>query len=135
YQVDQNQSTRFEVSVPDQHQSKTFSEKEQDFEPLKLTTIADIQALLGATEDELNEDSNDDVFGNGYSLKEKNQVKTNKTEHGNEKRVKSQSQKSTKKSTKSKSKVKEEADIEELLNGPTRTHLMGQVSPFKHYED
>ncbi|GJZ79256.1 hypothetical protein Tco_0644093, partial [Tanacetum coccineum] len=82
YQVDQNQSTRFEVSVPDQHQSKTFSEKEQDFEPLKLTTIADIQALLGATEDELNEDSNDDVFGNGYSLKDKNQAKTDKTEHG-----------------------------------------------------
>ncbi|GKE74599.1 hypothetical protein Tco_1536640, partial [Tanacetum coccineum] len=30
-------------------------------------------------------------------------------------------------------KVKGGADIEEMLNGPTRTHLMGRVSPFIHY--
>nr|GEW89132.1 uncharacterized mitochondrial protein AtMg00810-like [Tanacetum cinerariifolium] len=43
--------------------------------------------------------------------------------------------KSAKKSTKSKSQVKDEAKIVEMLNGPTRTHLMGRVSPLIHYED
>ncbi|GKE19739.1 hypothetical protein Tco_1431251 [Tanacetum coccineum] len=62
YQVDQTQSTRFEVSVLDQHQGKTSYEVELDFEPLKLTTIADIQALLGTFDDDLKEDSDDDVF-------------------------------------------------------------------------
>ncbi|GKF41874.1 hypothetical protein Tco_0125216, partial [Tanacetum coccineum] len=52
--------------------------------------------------------------GTGYPLKDKNEAKTDKTEHENEKSVK-----------KSKSKVKDEADIEEMSNGPTRTHLMG----------
>ncbi|GJV95492.1 hypothetical protein Tco_1547069 [Tanacetum coccineum] len=59
YQVDQTQSTRSEVLVPDQHQSNTSSEVELDFEPLKLTTTADIQALLGASDD-LKKDSEDD---------------------------------------------------------------------------
>nr|GEU35540.1 hypothetical protein [Tanacetum cinerariifolium] len=35
---------------------------ELDFEPLKFTTIADIQALLGTSDDKLKEDSDDDVF-------------------------------------------------------------------------
>ncbi|GJX63520.1 hypothetical protein Tco_0296420 [Tanacetum coccineum] len=70
YQVDQTQSTRFEVSVPDQHQSKTSFEVELDFEPLKLTTIADIQALLGASDDDLKEDSEDDVFEAGEEMDE-----------------------------------------------------------------
>ncbi|GKF94825.1 hypothetical protein Tco_0284525, partial [Tanacetum coccineum] len=60
--VDQTQSTRFKISVPDQHQSKTSSELKLDFEPLKLTTIDDIQALLGASDDDLKEDNEDDVF-------------------------------------------------------------------------
>ncbi|GJR21864.1 hypothetical protein Tco_0970391 [Tanacetum coccineum] len=60
------------------------------------------------------------TLGNGYSLKDKNQAKTDKTERENEKSVKSQSQKV---------KVKDEAESEEILNGPTRTHLMGRVSP------
>ncbi|GKB11435.1 hypothetical protein Tco_0845358 [Tanacetum coccineum] len=51
YQVDQTQSTRFEVSIPNQHQSKTSSSVELDSEPLKLTTMADIQALLIDSED------------------------------------------------------------------------------------
>ncbi|GKE06309.1 hypothetical protein Tco_1398327, partial [Tanacetum coccineum] len=50
----------------------------------------------------------------GYSLKDKNKAKT---EHGSRKSMKR---------SKSKSKVKEEVDFEEILNGPTRTHLMGQ---------
>ncbi|GKD94406.1 putative ribonuclease H-like domain-containing protein [Tanacetum coccineum] len=51
--------------------------------------------------------------------------KTNKTEHENEKSVKSQKVKS--KSTKvNKVKVKDGAESKEILNGPTRTHLMGR---------
>ncbi|GKA90331.1 hypothetical protein Tco_0812201, partial [Tanacetum coccineum] len=44
YHVDKTQSTRLEVSVPDQHQSNTSSEVELDFRPLKLTSMADYQA-------------------------------------------------------------------------------------------
>nr|GEU79080.1 hypothetical protein [Tanacetum cinerariifolium] len=62
YQVDQTHSNRFKVSVSDQHKSNTSSEVELDFEPLKLTTTFDIQALLGAFDDDLKEDSKDDVF-------------------------------------------------------------------------
>ncbi|GJT07115.1 reverse transcriptase domain-containing protein [Tanacetum coccineum] len=73
---------------------------------------------------------------NGYPTKgRKNEAKNDKTEHGMEKREKSKS-KSIKKSTKSKSKstptkvkVKDGAENEEMLNGPTRTHLMGRVRP------
>nr|GEW37378.1 putative reverse transcriptase domain-containing protein [Tanacetum cinerariifolium] len=54
--------------------------------------------------------------------KDKNEVKTDKTEHGMEKREKSKSTKS--KSTKV--KVKDGAETEEILNGPIRTHLMGR---------
>ncbi|GKE28173.1 ribonuclease H-like domain-containing protein [Tanacetum coccineum] len=53
----------------------------------------------------------------------KNEAKTDKTEHGMEERekakVKNSRSKSTKNSTPTKSKVKAEADIEEMLNGPT----------------
>ncbi|GKE03544.1 hypothetical protein Tco_1395562 [Tanacetum coccineum] len=76
----------------------------------------------------------------------KNQVKTDKTGHGMEKsgkaKVKSKpkstkvkAKKSTKSKTKSTVKVKAEAVTEEMLNGPTRTHLMGRVNPFIHHED
>ncbi|GJS02837.1 hypothetical protein Tco_0319345 [Tanacetum coccineum] len=64
YQVDQTQSTRSEVLVPDQHQSKTSSEVELDFEPLKLTTTADIQALLGASDDDLKKDKHQSPLPN-----------------------------------------------------------------------
>nr|GEZ29152.1 reverse transcriptase domain-containing protein [Tanacetum cinerariifolium] len=57
--------------------------------------------------------------GNGYSLKDKNQAKTDKTEHGLEKREKSKATKS--KSTKV--DVKDGAETEEILNGPTHTYL------------
>ncbi|GKA29921.1 hypothetical protein Tco_0716166 [Tanacetum coccineum] len=59
YHVDKTQSIRFVVSVLDQHQSKNSSEVELDVNPLILTSVADIQALL--EEDELIEES-DDVF-------------------------------------------------------------------------
>ncbi|GJR77441.1 hypothetical protein Tco_0089806 [Tanacetum coccineum] len=49
----------------------------------------------------------------------KNEAKTDKTEHGMEEREKAKVKKS---------KVKAEADIEEMLNGPTRTYLMGRGS-------
>nr|GEW38074.1 reverse transcriptase domain-containing protein [Tanacetum cinerariifolium] len=67
----------------------------------------------------------DRVFniGNGYALKDKNEAKTDKTKHGMEKREKSKSTKS--KSTKV--KVKDGVETEEMLNGPTRTHLMGRL--------
>ncbi|GJX20237.1 hypothetical protein Tco_0222914 [Tanacetum coccineum] len=62
-----------------------------------------------------------------YSLKDKNEAKTDKTEHGNRKSVK-------KSKVKLKSQqVKDGAETEEILNGPTRTHLMGRVSPIKNY--
>nr|GEY34515.1 retrovirus-related Pol polyprotein from transposon TNT 1-94 [Tanacetum cinerariifolium] len=55
--------------------------------------------------------------------KDKMKVKTDKTEHGMEKREKSKS---------TKVRVKDGAETEEMLSGPTRTHLMGRVSPFIH---
>ncbi|GKB54253.1 hypothetical protein Tco_0905006, partial [Tanacetum coccineum] len=54
-----------------------------------------------------------------YSVKDKNQAKTDKTEYGDGKSAKSQSQHRE-------VKVKDEAGTEEILNGPTRTHLMGR---------
>ncbi|GJY49846.1 hypothetical protein Tco_0439802, partial [Tanacetum coccineum] len=57
------------------------------------------------------------VIGNGYLLKDKNKAKTDKTEHENGKSVKSQSQSQ---------QVKDEDKTKEILNGPTRTHLMGR---------
>ncbi|GJS57198.1 reverse transcriptase domain-containing protein [Tanacetum coccineum] len=70
YHVDKTQSTRFEVSVPDQHQRKTSFEVELDFKPLKLTNMADIQALLINSEDEFKEVSEDDVFEAGEKMDE-----------------------------------------------------------------
>ncbi|GJW18403.1 hypothetical protein Tco_0025839 [Tanacetum coccineum] len=64
------------------------------------------------------------AFGNGYSLKDKNEAKTDKTEHGNEKSVKSQSQSQ-------KVKVKVEAKDVCILNGPTRTPFNGSGQPIK----
>ncbi|GKA17620.1 reverse transcriptase domain-containing protein [Tanacetum coccineum] len=69
--------------------------------------------------------------------KDKNKAKTDKTDYGNGKSVKkqsqSQSQQKSKSKTKSQSKkVKGEADIEEILNGPTCTHLMGTDKAKNH---
>ncbi|GJR86354.1 hypothetical protein Tco_0210365 [Tanacetum coccineum] len=67
-------------------------------------------------------------FGNEYLRKGQKQSQHDKTEHENEKSMKSQfnQSKSKSKSTMSKSKVKDKANIEEILNGPTCTHLMSR---------
>nr|GEV31345.1 hypothetical protein [Tanacetum cinerariifolium] len=57
----------------------------------------------------------------------KSKPKPDKTKHGMEESGKVKV-KVKKKSTKSKSKVKDRAEAEELLNGPTRTHLMGRMA-------
>ncbi|GKB24048.1 hypothetical protein Tco_0863449 [Tanacetum coccineum] len=46
YQVDQTQSTRLEVSDPDDNKGKTSSEVEPDIEPLILYTFGEIRDLL-----------------------------------------------------------------------------------------
>ncbi|GJX53068.1 hypothetical protein Tco_0281437 [Tanacetum coccineum] len=51
-------------------------------------------------------------IGNGYSLKDKNEAKTDKTKHRIGKTVKSQ-------------QVKDEAKVKEILNGPTSTQVNG----------
>ncbi|GKD83252.1 hypothetical protein Tco_1350091, partial [Tanacetum coccineum] len=63
-------------TVPDDYiGTKAVTERglmlmEQNFKPLKLTTIADIQALLRASDDDLKEDSEDDVFKAGEEMDE-----------------------------------------------------------------
>nr|GEX88218.1 hypothetical protein [Tanacetum cinerariifolium] len=57
------------------------------------------------------------VVGNGYHQKDKIQAKPDKTKH---------EIKSLEKSKVNPVKVKDGAEIKELLNGPTRTHLMGR---------
>ncbi|GJW30390.1 hypothetical protein Tco_0047265 [Tanacetum coccineum] len=49
---------------------QTSSEVDLDFEPMFLATIFDIQALLGSSDDELKEDSDDDVFEVGEEIDE-----------------------------------------------------------------
>ncbi|GKB87076.1 hypothetical protein Tco_0959348, partial [Tanacetum coccineum] len=70
YQVDTTQSTRFEVSVPNQNKGKTSSEVEPDTETLLFTTFADIQALLEDSEEELKDASDDDIFEAGEEIYE-----------------------------------------------------------------
>nr|GEY88841.1 hypothetical protein [Tanacetum cinerariifolium] len=62
YHVDKTQSTRFDVSNPDHHKIKTSFKVELDIDTRILTTIVDIQALLGDSDDELKDESDDDVF-------------------------------------------------------------------------
>ncbi|GJS36431.1 hypothetical protein Tco_0534813 [Tanacetum coccineum] len=68
--VDTTKSTRFEVSVPDQNKDKTSSKVESDTETLSLTTVADIQALLEDSDQELKDDSDDDIFKPGEEMDE-----------------------------------------------------------------
>ncbi|GKC56345.1 hypothetical protein Tco_1083943 [Tanacetum coccineum] len=67
-QVDQTQSTGFEVSVPNQNKGKTSSKVEPDTQTLLLTTTDDVQALL-LSNDDLVEES-DDVFEAGDEMDE-----------------------------------------------------------------
>nr|GEV19909.1 reverse transcriptase domain-containing protein [Tanacetum cinerariifolium] len=61
--------------------------------------------------------------GNGYHQKDKIKAKTGQNRARNRKRGKVKSQPKV-------NQVKGGAEAEEWLNGPTRTHLMGWVSPF-----
>ncbi|GJV56593.1 hypothetical protein Tco_1457598 [Tanacetum coccineum] len=72
------------------------------------------EPVFEVADSDMPQDQAGNLGGTGYSLKDKNKAKTDKTEHG--------SGKSMKKS-KSKSKVKDEADSEEILNGPTQKSL------------
>nr|GEU71680.1 hypothetical protein [Tanacetum cinerariifolium] len=60
---------------------------------------------------------------NGYQQKDKNEAKTDKNEQEMEKHGKVKVKVNQKVNL---VKVKDEADIKEMLNGPTRTHLMGR---------
>nr|GEZ13154.1 hypothetical protein [Tanacetum cinerariifolium] len=66
-QVDQTQSTRFKVLIPNQNKGKTSFEVKSDTQTLLLTTIADVQALL-LSDDELDEESDNDVFEAGDEM-------------------------------------------------------------------
>ncbi|GJT86689.1 hypothetical protein Tco_1068406 [Tanacetum coccineum] len=70
YPVDQTQSTRFKVSDPDHNKGKTSSEVESNTDTMILTTVADIQALLGDSEDELKDDSDEEMLEAGEELDE-----------------------------------------------------------------
>nr|GFB40360.1 reverse transcriptase domain-containing protein [Tanacetum cinerariifolium] len=60
----------------------------------------------------------------------KSKSKPDKTKHGTEKSGKVKVNQKV-----NQVKVKNRAEVKELLNGPTRTHLMGRVSPFTQYKD
>nr|GEX29935.1 retrovirus-related Pol polyprotein [Tanacetum cinerariifolium] len=59
-----------DLADPDQNKSKTSSEVELDYEPLILTTIANIQALLLDFKDDLKDHSDVDVFEAGEEMDE-----------------------------------------------------------------
>nr|GEU42886.1 hypothetical protein [Tanacetum cinerariifolium] len=91
--------------------------RDQDFDSFYYEGNAYfIEALMVVRNDETTELVSD------IQKKDKIEAKTNKIEYRMEKREKSKSTKS--KSTKV--KVKDGAKIEEILNGPTRTHSIGQ---------
>ncbi|GJZ22563.1 hypothetical protein Tco_0559602, partial [Tanacetum coccineum] len=58
------------VLDPDHNKGKTSHEVEPDADTIILTTVADIQALLIDSEDELKDDSDDDVFEAGEEMDE-----------------------------------------------------------------
>ncbi|GJX40926.1 hypothetical protein Tco_0255916 [Tanacetum coccineum] len=92
---------------------KGFSGRET---PLFQTMVVQDQAEMGEGWYEMD-----------INKKDQSEAKTVKTEHEMEKREKVKV-----KAKKSKVKVKAEAVNEEILNGPTRTHLMGRGSPLSY---
>nr|GEU42036.1 protein kinase-like domain, concanavalin A-like lectin/glucanase domain protein [Tanacetum cinerariifolium] len=68
--VDKTQSTRFEVSDLDHNKGNTSSKVNLNTNPLILTTVVDIQALLGYYNDELREDSDEDLLEAGEEIDE-----------------------------------------------------------------
>ncbi|GJZ42337.1 hypothetical protein Tco_0589223 [Tanacetum coccineum] len=69
YHADQTQSTRLRYRSLTKNKGKTSSEVEPDTQTLLLTTVVDIQALL-LSDDELIEESDDDVFEAGDEMDE-----------------------------------------------------------------
>ncbi|GJT78619.1 hypothetical protein Tco_1045344 [Tanacetum coccineum] len=65
---DQTQSTRFEVSDPDQNKGKTSSKVELDSKPMKLITFGEIQALFGDPKDELKDDNDEEIYEDGEEM-------------------------------------------------------------------
>ncbi|GKB05780.1 hypothetical protein Tco_0833975 [Tanacetum coccineum] len=65
YQVDQTQSTRFEVSGPNHNKGKISSEVESDTEPVILQTFSEIQALLENSKKDLKDESNEEMYEAG----------------------------------------------------------------------
>nr|GEX98639.1 hypothetical protein [Tanacetum cinerariifolium] len=93
-------------------------------EAIRLRTqTSNLEAVENSLWDKVNALKGRNVIATGYSEKGQNRTKTDKTEHKMEKRKKSKSTKS--KSTKV--KVKDGAETKEMLNGPSCTHLMGQI--------
>ncbi|GKB66004.1 reverse transcriptase domain-containing protein [Tanacetum coccineum] len=74
-----------------------------------------------------------------FEKRTKNQAKTDKTEHGMEKRGKGKVKSKPKSQPKSKSSQPQKSQSQtrsrnrRILNEPIRTHLMGQVSPLVYY--
>nr|GEU96102.1 hypothetical protein [Tanacetum cinerariifolium] len=90
----------------------------------KANNVSDTQDCQEHKEKQ--EEHRDNPTGNGYHQQDKS--KQNRTKPSAKWNA-WKSQKSTKVNP-VKVKIKDGAEAEELLNGPTRTHLMGWVSPF-----
>ncbi|GJR35554.1 zinc finger, CCHC-type containing protein [Tanacetum coccineum] len=67
YQVDQTQSTRFEVSYPDQNKDKTSLEVEPDVIP-PIQSLRDFKFLIEDSEDDLKDLSDGEFFEVGYKM-------------------------------------------------------------------
>nr|GEU77032.1 retrovirus-related Pol polyprotein from transposon TNT 1-94 [Tanacetum cinerariifolium] len=68
-QVDKTQSTRFEMSDPNQNKGKTSSEVEPDTKHFLLTTFGNLKALLDL-DDDLKDESDEEMFEAGEEMDE-----------------------------------------------------------------
>ncbi|GJT36371.1 hypothetical protein Tco_0926790 [Tanacetum coccineum] len=73
YQVDETHSTRLRYRSLTENKGKTSSEVEPDIEPLQLQTFVDVQAFL-LSDDEMVQESDDDVFEAGEDMDEDTQA-------------------------------------------------------------
>ncbi|GJT79511.1 hypothetical protein Tco_1053853 [Tanacetum coccineum] len=119
------QATQIVITHNAAYQADDFDAHDSDCDKLNTAKVALMANLSHYGSDALAEVHNPDNVdnhminqGNGYSEKGQKQSKTDKTEHGIGKSIKSQSQSQ-------KVKVKDEAKNEEILNGPTRTSFNG----------
>ncbi|GKC58479.1 hypothetical protein Tco_1086077 [Tanacetum coccineum] len=98
YQGDQTQSARFEALVPDQNKGKPLYEGELCNQPLILSTVADVQALL-LSDEKLMEESEDDVFEAGDEMDEDNEEETQSPSPNKEQPESSHAQETTESDT------------------------------------